>query len=143
MPNVVRRGHVNVADQSRLVIQIEPSEATAAAVDAAIAPAVDDLQTQLDELVVTVEGISTDVNRLEVNLPVGRRSGSLIVEPEGGFSDDQVGAPVLVTQAPRKGAIETVLFAAEVLNLRQMRLHWSAPGPAPSRVVVNYVIGSR
>ena len=143
MPGVVRRGHVNVADQSRLVIQIEPSEATAAAVESAIEPAVTDLQAQLDELVVSVEGLTTDVNTLTVELPRGRRSGSLIVEPEGGFTDDQVGAPVLVTPAPNQGAIETVLFAAEVLNLRQMRLHWSAPGPAPSRVVVNYVIGSR
>jgi hypothetical protein len=145
MANVIRRGHVNNAGQPT-TLTVVTSDATAAAVEEAAAAAVAPVQEQLDELTEaiadgTVAGAA--LQSLTVELPRGRRSGSTVVEPEGGFSDTQIGAPVMVTIAPNQGAIESVLFAGEVLNSRQMRLHWSAPGPAPSRVIVNYIIGSR
>jgi hypothetical protein len=146
MANVVRRGHVNNAGQPT-TLTVVTSDATAAAIEAAAAEAVAPVQEQLDELTEAIaDGTATGTSALQtltVALTRGRRSGSTIVEPEGGFSDTQIGAPVMVTMAPHQGAIDTVLFAGEILNSRQMRLHWSAPGPAPSRVVVNYIIGSR
>lgn len=145
MANVIRRGHVNNAGQPTTVTFVA-SEETAAAAEAAAEEAVAPVQEQLDQLEADIaEGTvgAAAVLSIAVDLPRGRRSGSVIVEPVDGFSELQVGAAVLVSLAPRQGAIESVMFAGEVINRRQMRLHWSAPGPVPSRVVVNYIVGNR
>lgn len=145
MPGVVRRGHSNNAGQPTTVTFVA-SDATAAAAAAAAEEAVAPVQEQLDELTAAIEtGTigSASLSSVDLILPRGRRSGHIDIEPEGGFTENQVGAPVMVTIAPNQGAIEAVLFAGEVLTTRKMRLHWSAPGPAPTRVVVNYIIGSR
>jgi hypothetical protein len=145
MAAVVRRGHVNNAGQPS-TLTIVTSEATAAAVEEAAAAAVEPIQDQVDaitEAIASGSVVSAALASIELRLPRGRRSGHVDVEPEGGFTENQVGAPVMVTIAPNQGAIESVLFAGEVLNSRTLRLHWSAPGPAPTRIVVNYIIGSR
>ena len=146
MPAIVRRGKVNSVDANTLRISIEAGAATAAAVEAAVAPAVDDLQEQINELVVSVTSTQT-VNTVELDLPKGRRGGSVLIEPAGGFTEAQVGAPVMVGLAPgeRPDELEgaAITFAGEVLNQRQMRLHWSAANPVPRRVSINYIIGSR
>jgi len=146
MPSIVRRGKVNAADASTLRISIEAGAATAAAVEAAVTPAVEELQEQINELVVSVSATQT-VNTFALDIPKGRRGGSFIIEPAGGFTEAQVGAPVLVGLAPgaRPDELEgaAITFAAEVLNTRQMRLHWSAANPAPRRVSIHYIIGSR
>lgn len=146
MPAIVRRGKVNAADASTLRISLEAGPATAAAVEAAVTPVVEELQDQIDELVVQVTTQQT-IGTLELDLPKQRRGGSILVEPVGGFTEAQVGAPVLIGLSPgaRPDELEgaTMTFAAEVLNVRQMRVRWSAANPAPGRVSVNYIIGVR
>ncbi len=145
MAGGIRRGHVNSALSGSVFINVDASTLTTV-VDEAVDEALDELQEQVDDLAGDVAALtagSAEVKTVELDLPKGRRSGSLVVEPVGGFPELQVGAPVLVTLAPHQDAIESILFAAEVLNTRQMRVHWSAAGPVPSRVVVNYIVGTQ
>lgn len=143
MANVVRRGHVNNAGQPT-TLTVVTSEATAAAVEEAAAEAVAPVQEQVDAIAEAIASgavVSAALLSAELRIARGRRSGH--VDVEGTFTENQIGAPVMVTLAPNQGAIESILFAGEVLNSRTLRLHWSAHGPAPTRVVVNYIIGSR
>jgi hypothetical protein len=79
----------------------------------------------------------------EIELPAGRRSGSLMVE--GTFTAEEVGAPVLVTQAPPDRFDEAefglVLFVAQVVTTKAMRIAWSASSSVPRRVKLLYIIG--
>jgi hypothetical protein len=132
VPGTVRRGHVNTVDQQQ----------------AAVVDAVVDLNVDLDDVNAALAALASRqqqhrVGRLEFTLPVGRRGGQVLVD--GDFAADQVGQPVLVSLAPfdRRDEAEGVAltFVGEVVNRHQMRLHWSAAGPAPSRVAVHFLIG--
>lgn len=108
---------------------------------ATVATAVDQQQAALTLL----ERAEVRTARLE--LQPGRRGGTVLLEPPGGLSAKQIGAPVIVTQAPGSAIADAefglVLFVGEVLNARQMRIGWFSSSPAPRVVDVNYIIGSR
>lgn len=109
---------------------VEPLEARVEATEAAIA-AVD-----IGEMTVA-----------DVELRRGAHGGVVIVEPAGGFRERAIGRPVIVQQAagdPPEGdeaEFGVVLFTGQLLNRRQLRLHWFSFWPAPTRVQVVYLIG--
>lgn len=88
-----------------------------------------------------------EIRTAELELPAGRRGGTVLVEPPGGFSAAHIGAPVLVVQAPgssmRNAEAGLVLFVGEVINARQLRIGWFSSEPAPRVVSIHYIIGSR
>ena len=144
MAEVVRRGHVNPNGLGSS-IRVDASLAQTA-VNQVVTPQVENLQEQLN-LLADILAAQRDVRHMEIDLRRGRRGGSLLVEPSGGFTEDQVGGPVLMTLAPTaqpdeaEGAVVT--FTARVLNERQMRVWWSSAAPAPRRVNVNYMVSVR
>jgi len=105
-------------------------------------PILDDVDEALDEALRSL--VSGVVRSVEVELRPGYRGGH--VDVVGVFSNDQVGAPVIVTQAPPSspdGAeFAIVLFVGQVIDARTLRLHWHCTAGAPRRVTVNYIIGT-
>lgn len=112
---------------------------------AGVSQAVAAVATEVEEQQAELERAEIRTARLE--LQPGRRGGTVLLEPAEGFSVAQIGAPVIVTQAPGSAIADAefglVLFVGEVLNARQMRIGWFAGSPAPRVVDVNYIIGLR
>jgi hypothetical protein len=77
-----------------------------------------------------------------IELPFGRRDGSVILEPAEGFADDAIGAPVIMSQASSRDGVR-LLVSGEVLNRRQMRVHFSCAGGAPRTAQVSYILGTQ
>jgi len=130
-----RRLHVpvRVQDQRGLEGQL------VGAVDAQlVAP----LAAEVAALEATVAAIDRgEVAVAEIALPRAR-SGIVVVEPPEGFTHAAVGRPALVVQGPSDDdGFGIVLFTGEVESRRRLRLHWYAPGAAPRRVRVVYLIG--
>lgn len=89
--------------------------------------------------------------------PKPRRGGKFYVEPTGGFTNKQVGAPVVITMAPSdrdydgspasgeslddEAEFDHVLAVARVLDRRRMRVTWFSPRPVKGTFQFNYVIG--
>lgn len=88
-----------------------------------------------------------EVRTAQLELQPGRRGGTVLLEPPGALSATQIGAPVIVTQAPgssiRDAEFGLVLFVGEVINARQLRIGWFSTEPAPRVVSIHYIIGSR
>jgi hypothetical protein len=102
------------------------------------------LEVRIEQLEADVAAIGQNtVQQAEVDLRAGGQGGTLYLEPAGGFEDATIGRPILINQGPSgdqdEGAI--VLFTAEVISTKSMRLRWFCAGPAPSRVQVVYLIG--
>jgi hypothetical protein len=113
-------------------------------VEAIVAPVAADVADQGEQLEDLERAIAEGVvvASADVELARGRRSG--VAYLEGRFADNQVGAPVIVTQADAGDELEAfVQFRAAIVDRRRMRLAWLASSPAPRRVRVNYVIGIR
>lgn len=89
--------------------------------------------------------------------PIPRRGGKFFVEPTGGFTQKQIGAPVVITMAPGdkdydgspvggepvddEAEFDHVLAVARVLDKRRMRVTWFSPRPVKGTFQFNYVIG--
>ncbi len=81
------------------------------------------------------------VGKAEIGLTPGRKNGQTILR--GKFTNKQIGAPVLIQQMPNKDSeIGFLQFIGQVIDQRTIRVFWQAPLGAPSKVVVNFLIGA-
>lgn len=94
----------------------------------------------LEEAVAALErGV---VHEAVLELPAGRRSGIVYVEPPGGFVAEAIGAPVLVSQrASLEDEYCIAGFTAEVLDERRMRVAFWCASPVPKQLSIVYLIG--
>lgn len=101
---------------------------------------VETLENLVDDLTAIARGV---VQTALLTLDRGRRGGTTLYEPVEGFEEEAVGKPVLMTQASTDDRDEggIVLFTAEVINVRQLRVRWFSAFKAPQTVQVVYLIG--
>lgn len=110
---------------------------------------IDTFITPIEERVEVLEGATRTLieqgtlQQATVQLRHGGRGGSTYIEPEGGFSDEAIGRPALIAQAPNGDADEggIVLFTGLVIDRRRLLVRWFTGFPAPSEAAVLYVIG--
>lgn len=119
-----------------------------ARITAGVAAAVDTVAEDVAAQTAVVRLLErAELRTAQLELAVGRRGGTVVLEPAGGFTAEQIGAPVLVVQAPgrsiREAELGLVLFVGEVINARQLRIGWFSSEPAPRVVSIHYIIGSR
>lgn len=118
---------------------VESLTATAeSAAEAAAAATAESLDDEIDAALAQLGVVQTS----EVDLD-GRSSGSAIVECP--FFEENIGAPVIVTQrpcTPDEDEFGIVLFVGEVLDQRHMRIRWYSPGGTPRKVNISFIVGS-
>lgn len=134
------------ADSRRVIDPVRLQDATglddriATTVVATVVQPIETRLLALEEAVASLErGV---VHSAILELPVGRRSGVVYVEPPEGFVEEAIGQPVLVSQrASSEDELCIATFTAEVLDSRRMRVAFSSATAVPKRLSIVYVIG--
>jgi len=81
------------------------------------------------------------VRTTEIEIPFNRKNGKIIIK--GSFTDEQVGAPVFISQVPDKNSDATFIqFIGQVIDTKKLQVYWQAPFGAPRKMKVNYLIGA-
>jgi hypothetical protein len=98
--------------------------------------------SELEREVAGLGGLRVHTAELELH---GARSGSVVLEGE--FGEGAIGAPVVVTQAmpasPDEAEFGIVQFVGMVLSTSRLRIEWFAPGDAPDKTAIHFLIGTR
>lgn len=101
------------------------------------------LEVRIEQLEAAVAGLSSGVLHTATVALRRRRSGTLMLE--GTFAEEEIGAPVLVTQAAPARIDEAefglVLFVGQVVSRRKLRLAWFSLASAPAQAKIVYIIG--
>lgn len=90
-----------------------------------------------------IEGLQLPLTMKQVEIEIipNRRNGRVIIRDT--FTEFQIGAPVIIAQAPDKESdMVFVQFVGEIINTHQMRVFWMAPFGAPRKMKINYLIGA-
>lgn len=106
----------------------------------------DEITDDLDERITDVETVIASIDRgdfssMVVDLRPGGYGGTIVVEPEDGFTDEAVGRPVMVTQGPSDDDEACIVaFTGRVLNRQQLEVRWNTRTPAPARVTILFIV---
>ena len=102
-----------------------------------------------EQLEAPTEAIAALEQQLETGVPVrsadvdlpGGYSGVVFIERA--FTENQVGAPVIVTQSGDLEEVGLTVFVGSVVDRRRLKVRYISSSPAPRRARLNFIVGVR